>query len=186
MVKTKEISKKAQVGLTLTWFVAFLIIFFIMIIFIVLSGALAGGKVLGVFGVGFSSIDLINDYNSLLNQRMFFNYLDTPVNENEKIRDLIIGIDKPRIKEETGKFFEKLEGKCYYIELNYASGEKIKMNKMPDKYDIDSEIADPNFVGGGNIKKQEINTINLDGEYSSEVDLLAGKKLNVLFYTEKC
>ena len=76
-----------------------------MIIFIVLSGALAGGKVLGVFGVGFSSIDLINDYNSLLNQRMFFNYLDTPVNENEKIRDLIIGIDKPRIKEETGKFF---------------------------------------------------------------------------------
>lgn len=42
----RRLNKKAEIGATMTWIIAFLIIFFVMLLFIGMSGFLAGKKVL--------------------------------------------------------------------------------------------------------------------------------------------
>jgi hypothetical protein len=58
-MKFGNINKKAQVGSTLTWFIAFLIIFFIIILFVFASLSLAGRKkfIVGNDDLDFNSLD---------------------------------------------------------------------------------------------------------------------------------
>lgn len=80
-------NKKSQIGTTLTWFTAFIIIFFIIILFVSASVIIAGQKKI-------STIELIKyDSGSLESQRSLTSFLATPIkidDKEEKIKDLVL------------------------------------------------------------------------------------------------
>jgi hypothetical protein len=86
MEKIRINHKKAQVASTLTWFVGFLVIFFIMLLFLALTVVIAGAK-----EIGKSSKNEVQKYNSasLESQRTLISFLNTPV-EGGKMREEIL------------------------------------------------------------------------------------------------
>ena len=83
-------NKKAQVGTTLTWMIAFLVIFFIMLLFLVFTSALAAKNVLLVLNEGKNKIDISSSMNPLTSQRKLFYVLNYPLENNKTIKELII------------------------------------------------------------------------------------------------
>ena len=88
-------SKKGQIATTLTWIVATLIVFFVMMIFILASLTLAGKKKITfednqIFMEGYSvgSLDLQRELDRVLRERIEFR------NGNARVRDLIYVSDK--------------------------------------------------------------------------------------------
>ena len=124
--------KRGQIGITLTWFVAFLAIFFIMLLFVGFSSLLAGKKaVLGWIGLGgFSETEAISEQGlgGLESQYKLFYLLNSPVDENKNLKNTIIewysSKDEKIKKEIEGSATEILnamssEEDCYLFRVNY-------------------------------------------------------------------
>jgi len=80
--------RKGQIGATLTWIAAFLVIFFVMLLFIGASVLIAATK-------GFATIEFFGQ-NSLNMQREAILFLNTPFvfeNSNVKLRDELLRSD---------------------------------------------------------------------------------------------
>ncbi len=72
-------NKKGQIGATITWFVAFLIIFFMLMLFMFFTSILAAGKVVPVFGSGRNDIKLESSS------------FDLKVSEDVRVLETILG-----------------------------------------------------------------------------------------------
>jgi len=139
--------KKGSVAETLTWSVAFVIIFVIMLLFMGVSSLLASQKaVLDFVGFDeFSEINLEESLGSLNNQDKLFYILGFPINENKDLEQLIIeaGIDGGNLNEEVKKNVEfslneaTNEDECYLFEMKYENdnsrGDDLKINEGIDR-----------------------------------------------------
>jgi hypothetical protein len=90
--------KKAQVGLTITWFVAFIVIFFIIILFFLLSGLMSSKK-----NISPEIIQSSDELGELKNQIALVKILNDP-----NIYNSIINILMPFINDEEIKYMDKI------------------------------------------------------------------------------
>ncbi len=178
-------SKHSQIATTITWFVAFLIIFFIMLIFISVSALLAGKKAFPLIGEGFSSVEVLKSSNNMFNQRMLYFIINSPSEDGKIIRDLIIAKDTKKIEENVKNILTNIDRKCYVFNLKYDSGEVINVKKGMDKYDPSVDISNPDFTGGGRINKNQVSVDYLVEKYDANL-ILGNQKINAVLYTEKC
>jgi len=131
--------KQAQIPSTLTWFVAFLIIFFMIILFISASIIIGLGKEVtfryDVIGLK------IHDQNNLKTQRILFEFLNSGV-KNENYKDLIIkwaeeDKDRDKIKADFENILKNDLDKedCYAFQIS-DSEKGIKSKSFSDDYDL--------------------------------------------------
>lgn len=111
-------TKKAQIGTTITWMVAFIIIFFIMALFIILSGALSAKKFSLLERNKISIKDEVKrasieqDFEFFLNSLVEFNGEEIPI-RHLIVEDLYLKPEK----------FEKFKGLCSeFLESGKFSG----------------------------------------------------------------
>ncbi len=163
----KRIQKKGAIGLTLTWIVAFLIIFFIILVFISASALLASKKALPFIGSGFSSAEIIKTNNYLESQRVLDYFFNTPLEDGKTINKLII----ERI----------ISGGDYNRQKIKESVEKILKESQYEK------VCYLDFI----IDKQRIYNKEVIGKYKDEglaktIIFLNDKKINIELYYRKC
>lgn len=181
-------NKKASISSGLTWFVAFIIIFFIMLVYIGGVAVIAGKKYVPVFGWGENEIIIENIENNVLNENILYAFLEKKVdygNEDLKIRGLI---DKWVLAEKNIKEREKIEnaieenlnkisgiypGKCKIFYLSYNSGNILQQ------------------LLAGSFDDEVFNDFDEDYEElvrkSTDFVLLSGnKKINGRFYIGEC
>ncbi len=181
MKKIKIYGGKGQIGTTLTWFTAFSIIFFIMVIFLSTILVMSANK--RVY-YGKDEIVLQEYSSNMKNQEALFNVFENKVlfvNENLRIKDLIIkwryAIDKSEkdsIKELINRKFDEIlnqslgKGECYVFKAEYGLGnaedaqKRISgqganyysdfVEKNTMKFDSLSKISEP--TASGYIEKQ--------------------------------
>jgi len=124
-----KFNKKSQIGTTMTWLVAFIIIFFVIVIFLVFTIIFAGKKV-----VSFDKDKVeLEDLNiDLENQNSLIYFLNQEINfkgENKKIKKFVSEIpflDEESKKDASSLVKEKLENflgdkeeKCYIFKVQY-------------------------------------------------------------------
>ena len=112
-------SKRSQVGITITWFVAFIIIFFILMIFVGIVATIAAQK-----GIGKNEISVVeNGFNKVSGETNLITFLNSPVDFNgEKMnfKELIFRWDKDNglKKEIEVKMEDYFKNKnCYALEI---------------------------------------------------------------------
>jgi len=129
-------NKRAQISSTLTWFFAFLVIFFIIFLFLVATLLLAGKN-----AVTRKNVVSVDGYTtgSIESQRAFIAFLDKPVgfgSEIIKIKDLIASGDEAKLvkyKELAEQFMkenfpiERNKFRNYWLRI-YDAGQKIEQN----------------------------------------------------------
>jgi|SRR3989344_1560793 len=167
MVNFELFNKKGAIGLILTWIVAFLIIFFIMLVFVSVSALLAGKKALPIIGSGFSSAEIIKTNNYLESQRMLDYFLNAPLDDGKTISKLIIE--------------KMISGGDYNRKKIQESIEKILKENQYEK------ICYLDFI----IDKQRIYNKEIMGKYKDEglaktMMFLNDKKINIELYYRKC
>ena len=82
-------SKRGDIGATITWVVAFLIIVFILLVYVVFVGVLAGKKNLPLVGNGANQITIMESQEDLELQRRIFFLFDYEAENGKKVKDLI-------------------------------------------------------------------------------------------------
>lgn len=124
------LNKKAQVGLTITWGVAFLVIFFIMILFIGMSSLIGVKKIAPSWiggGGGFdeAEVDSSEDSSSdsslgdLRSQERLFYVLNSELKDGKKVRELILENRKEEIKTELNELLENsIQEECYFFSVD--------------------------------------------------------------------
>ena len=158
-------NKKGQVGTTLNWFVAFSIIIFILFLYVIISGSLAGKKFIPLVGIGENEIGFDPSKSNIKIQRNLFYLLEYPLNEGDSIKNSIIKysiLNDADLKKTLEKNIESIldndEGFCYLFEID----------------------TDHIYNGIGNVR-------NLDDFDFSQADLAFGdSELNVKLYSVKC
>ena len=118
----RNLNKKAQVGITINWMVAFIIIFFMVLIFVGISAIASGKRQLNKNDI--SSIK--EGFDKLEAQRMLITFLNTPVEfKEEKInfRELILkwGENQGLKGEVEAKLTEYFKDKTCYALIVYDS-----------------------------------------------------------------
>ncbi len=100
------LNKNGQVGVTITWMVAFIVIFFIMLVFVGMVASIAAQK-----GVGKNKILVIeNGFNKLDAQRYLIMFLNSEVEFNGQkmlFKDFISEVDDSKDKENKFKEIAK-------------------------------------------------------------------------------
>lgn len=183
--KMNLIEKRGQIGVTITWFAAFLIIFFIMLLFVGFSSALAGKKaVLGWLGLGgFNEIKEVSGqgFGDLESQRKLFYLLNSLIDENKNLKNSIVEwyLSKDeKIKEEIEGNAETIlnsmsnEEDCYIFAVNdgshtaFGGGDYILVKKDKTGLIIRNDPDVQEHTSGLNIflNNQKINTILYFGE----------------------
>ncbi len=171
------LDRKAQVGITLTWITAFLVIFFIMLIFIVVSSGLFAKKIIPrylVFGGSDKNIIKLDDeksIGSLNNQRKLIRILNTPINKGETLSEKIIQWQLDKKNEEELK-----------KEVKNILDNEIKNNECYMFYIVEEKIL---LISNSN---NEISLI-IDFDYTrfSNINLFSNKqKINMQFYEGEC
>lgn len=126
--KENVVFKKGQVGLTLTWFTAFIVIFFIMLLFVAMSSILTLKKVLPFYGEGFNEVQISSgkDLGSLDNQKKLIYLLNSPVDEDKELKNLILE-NRQDIKNKSRIILNEMvnEEECYYFKIGYDSGDEV-------------------------------------------------------------
>jgi hypothetical protein len=190
---------KAAIGTTFTWFFAFVIIFFIIVVFISATTIMSKGKTIFY---GSDEINVEDSVNNLRSQEALLNILEDNIAVNDKslkVRDFII--DGLKNKEDTSsKLNEKLRqilnsslesGECYILRVEYGLGDvegtykKISglqgaqyYSSLVDKQTIEvsSFNPDPNIgTGSGYIRKLKDSLL----QKASVIILLSGSSKNI-------
>lgn len=178
--------RKAQIGKTLTWFTAFVIIFFIMTGFVALTGLLTGKKFLSRerSSINLEEVEDSETLSSLDNQIIFITMstlvriLNTFV-EEKTIEDLIFEwqlsgdeedeeikeIIENKVKEILGDYENEDFEDSYFFTVNYGSGDSMKTLEVG--YLVGSRDS---------IERKRISKITL---------FLNGQEINVELYMDK-
>ncbi|MDO8517632.1 MAG: hypothetical protein Q7S33_05920 [Nanoarchaeota archaeon] len=165
--------KKAQIGKTMTWFVAFIIIIFIMLLFI--SASL-------IFSNKNKILTSSSNSEVLKNQIELNNFLNKQVQiETEKltIYDLIIKSNEnskysSKLNEEAALFVKNLNSDCYVFILNdrrYAD-----ISKSDNLYAVSNTLSYQDIL----LDTQGIKMILLSGDGKDT------KKIEIKFYAGGC
>ena len=109
-------NRKGQISAGLTWFVAFVIIFFIMFLFVTASIIIAGTKKVSVMGGSGGRGEGEEGVNLILTEQVM-SFLNIPIGD-EKIRDLIIKTKQDNkyeddVKNELEKIVRIFNPECY-------------------------------------------------------------------------
>lgn len=108
--------KNGQVGITITWFVAFIVIFFILLLFVGIVATIAVQK-----GVGKNEISLVEGgFNKIEQERNLITFLNSFVivdGKNEDMKYLIFNKKIEELKSELKRFVDGIEPKpaCYIL-----------------------------------------------------------------------
>ncbi len=143
-------SKKATLGKTLTWVSSFIMIFFVISGMVVIAIILSGSKVVS-FQKNVITLDEESNLEDLQSQRNLVRVLNTPTDEGETIKDLILEwkvLDdkdaKEKIKEQVENILDKEEINSYLFTVDYDSsdlfGDYILINKDVSVYDYDNVL----------------------------------------------
>ena len=161
--------KKGQIATTLTWVVATLIVFFVMMIFILASLTLAGKKKItfednqaSLEGYSVGSLDLQRELDRVLRKRIEFG------NGNARVGDLVYVSDKLE-REELGRLKEGIEK---------AMDERFPRGSIIDEYiwAISIDKGEENILfSGGRCALDSSIWINVDQE-------IADKKIVLCFW----
>lgn len=92
-------NNRGQLGTTLTWIPAFLIIFFMMLIFVGISASIAGQKLLPVVGEGKSEIEIEESFGDLRTQKFLVAILQFENEKGESLKELIVKWHSDKSKE---------------------------------------------------------------------------------------
>jgi len=122
-------NKKGQIATTLTWIVATAIIFFILFIYLILSGSLAFKK--SIFtGKNKITLEKISHENEV--QRQLFYLLESPFNDNYDFKDAIIywALTKnetflSELKENSKKILEENPNDCNFLLIRMGNSDNI-------------------------------------------------------------
>ena len=165
--------KKGQIGETMTWFVAFIVIIFIILLFIAASLIFASNNKI-----------LTSSANSevLKNQIELSNFLNKPVQvETEKmlVNDLIIKSkenDKysSKLSEEVDLFLKNLDSNCYVFILDNTR--HASLAKSSNLYAIRDALGYQNIL----VDARGVKMILLSGEGKD------AKKIEIKFYAGEC
>jgi len=142
-----KLSKKAQIGATLTWFAAFVIVFFIMILFVFFCAVLAGEKKIG----SVMSFDTLADKGSLNIQDIsslkgsLILLLNSPADKEQSFYEFLSGLNVQEEKQEDIKLFEEQTKKFVEDNLNVGEG-NIYYRSWIRVYPIGEEISQ--YFGG--------------------------------------
>lgn len=138
-------SRKAQIGTTLTWFIGFLIIFFVMILFVTSTVILAASR-----GVSQKTVEKYNSENLEL-ERNLIKLLNTPVEfENSKMtfKELIKkwdnseGNERKNIETIFRSTLDKTLTKYYFtIHRDYPNGVNFEHEKNAEKVSSDYKFS---------------------------------------------
>lgn len=135
-----KLNKKSQIGATLTWILALLIIFFVIVIFISVTLILSVTKSVSY---GRDEIKLIEYKSNLESQEILFNILGSKIyfdDKESKIKDVLKEIDmyyldsekkdelREKIKSQTEDFLRDLN-RCYIFRAVYGT-EVIRKNTL--------------------------------------------------------
>jgi len=120
-------SKKGGIGLTLTWMVAFLIIFFLMLVFLGISSALAAEKKVTLNANKISFEKGENTLGDFETQRVLFSFLNSEGEDGTRIYDKFLGApeDYPMIQGEVELFFNSFETSGFQVLFNFNEGDCI-------------------------------------------------------------
>jgi|SRR3989344_2631553 len=117
--------KKGAIGATITWMVAFVIIFLIMVLFITFTGILAGKKFAPIVGEGRSEIRVPESMDNLNTQRKLLYLFNAPLDDGSTIKELIVNWNltgNPEIKDKIIKnvksILEEQKENCYSLKVN--------------------------------------------------------------------
>jgi hypothetical protein len=150
MSKNKQLyrrSTKGQVMLTLNWIVAFILIFFIILVFLFLTGILSSKKVLTLKS---NSLENENGLPIKYNQELLFTLLNTPVS-GELVKDKILrwkNENNPIIKEEISNYFREfleknMRSECYLFLVDYGSFKNSEEYIFLDNPKSDKNVNKP-------------------------------------------
>lgn len=142
-MKNKQ-NKQAQIGTTLTWFTAFIIIFFIIVIFLSAAIFSSGRKYVSS---GWDEITLKEYSGNLEMQRNLFNILNGKIEFNGKearVKDILRGIDMynlgsdkkneltQKLKKQTEDILKDSLADCYAFEAVYGIDNPDEIIKNAD------------------------------------------------------
>ena len=126
----KSMVKKAQIGATLSWFVATLIIFFIIVLFLSASIIFSSKKIVS----GGDKINLEKKANELTSFEVLLGFLDKKIifdNEKTNIKNILVkGLDqekrtnvKEKLKGEMDKITKEnfIGNSCYLFDIEYPN-----------------------------------------------------------------
>ena len=195
-------NKKSQIGTTLTWFIAFIIIFFIIVIFLSAAIFSSGRK---YASTGWDEITLKEYSGNLEMQRTLFNILNSRIEfdgKQARVKDILrdidvygLGSDKKneliqKLKKQTEDILKDLDEKCYVFQAVYGIDPE-KIAQASSSYTISliekSTLEFSSFSGNtdsstnGYNKKQQEKLI----ESASEITLLRDTTMNVFGVDEK-
>lgn len=139
-------SKRSQIGATLSWFVAILIIFFIMVLFLSISIIFsAQKKVIS----GTDKISLERKNSDLNNYDILLSFLDKKIvfdNAKTSVKNIVMdGLDKEKrvkikekLKEELDKLAKENYGGdiCYLFDISYPNSNIGVNNNPQNKFDV--------------------------------------------------
>lgn len=159
-------TRKGSVALTITWGVAFIVIFFIMLFFIGMSSIIGVKQIAPSWiggGGGFSEVEIGSSEDSslgnLASQEKLFYILDYGMISGKSVGELILENRKEEIKTELEELLEDSisEDECYF-------------------FSVDGDV----LVGKGVLSLR-------DKDKFSRVDLFEGnQKINIGLYVKEC
>jgi hypothetical protein len=124
------IKKNGQIGITLTWMVAFILIVGILIIFLVFAGILAGQKTvlakIPFFGQGKNQMNILATSDNLRTQRVLLYALETSSGTELTVKELILKWKILENSEARGEVASRIEnifeqigqGDCYLFRVD--------------------------------------------------------------------
>ena len=173
----KYLNKKGAVGLTLTWFVAFMIIVFIMLVYVVLAGFLAAKKSIPIVGGGKNAISISTTSGNLETQRKLFEILNSPLGNGATLKQLVInfGISKDEtIKEKIKEALKKS------LEKETSDKENCYIFAIDDDFIYNKGVTE--YLSKAGVE----NLYNLK-ENSAETGIFFNhQKVNLKLYSKKC
>ncbi len=189
MNKTPKIlleSKRAQakIGKTLTWIIAIVIISFVMLGFIIATGILSGKKLL--LDRNIIGLDEEQDLDSLYSQRTLIRILNTFVDEEKTIKDLIFEWQlskdefvKRKIVDEVGNILGNDENINYYF-FKVISDEGDYLSVGGGRLDSSKKFVELNLF----LNEQKINVgLAVDKEETKEDVERRNKDTVVIHYS---
>lgn len=202
-------NKRSQIGTTLTWFTAFIVIFFIIVIFLSAAVYSSGRKKVST---GWDEITLKEYSGNLEMQRSLFDILNSKIEfdgKSGKVKDILRDIDmyalsldsnkkselKTKIKKQTENILkDSLVGDCYAFQAIYGfdSDKKLSVpvygtgagaySSLIEKSTLEfSSFSETLSSYSGYVNKQKQKLL----EQGSEVILLRDTTLNVFGFDEK-
>ena len=155
----KKFSKKAEIGTTLTWIPAVMIVFFMMFLFVTATAASAGGRFLSW---NKNSLEFEDADVSLIPQGLLIKILNTPaggsgervedlvlkwkISRSEELKDQIENVVKEILDEEEFDYVFRVN---YAIEKEYGEYFSVRSREVI----FPEEISEVNlFYKGGEVK----------------------------------